>query len=598
MSGTISTALTLGVSLTTSPTTITGSGSVTTAIGNAITGPALLAPVSGWTIINEGSVTASAAQANGIDLATGGSVSNAGLISGYQNQINTSGGFTTVTNSGTIKSSPTKIVNNAPNNVYDGIYLGAGASVTNSDPGTIFGGISGIDIAGGAGTVNNTGLIETTTLQGNGVALENGGTVINSGSTGIYGDFSGVAVYGGPGVITNSAMISAVGLNGDGVYLAAGGTITNTASGSITGTYDGIGVGFGSATVTNAGYIYGYDVGVGLYGGGCIANLAGGEILGKSGVVVDGGTVVNAGTIAALSSGAAVTFSSGQANRLVVESGAIFTGTVTGGGSGSVLELGSEPLGTTGSLTGIGGQITGFQTITFDSGEDWSLSGSLSGFNGDTISGFAQGNSIVLSGVTGLSSSYASGTLSLTSGTTTEEISFGTALTGTLQVQPVGSDTVITLVPCFASGTRIATPEGARPVKQLEVGDLVLTVGGERPPILWKGETTVDCSQHARPGQVRPVLIAAGAFAPTVPQRDLVLSPDHAILAQGVLIPAKYLVNGTTVRQIDADRVTYQHIELARHAAIFAEGLPAESYLDIGDRAALGIGRDHEEAAA
>jgi hypothetical protein len=30
--------------------------------------------------------------------------------------------------------------------------------------------------------------------------------------------------------------------------------------------------------------------------------------------------------------------------------------------------------------------------------------------------------------------------------------------------------------------------------------------------------------------------------------------------------------------------VTYYHVELPRHAVLLAEGLPAESYLDIGDR--------------
>ena len=33
------------------------------------------------------------------------------------------------------------------------------------------------------------------------------------------------------------------------------------------------------------------------------------------------------------------------------------------------------------------------------------------------------------------------------------------------------------------------------------------------------------------------------------------------------------------------DSVTYFHVELARHAVLLAEGLPAESYLDTGDRA-------------
>jgi len=588
MSGTISTAVTQGVTLTVSPTTITSTGSVITASGDAVTGTTSGAPGSGWAIVNEGSVTASAVGANGIDLSTGGSISNAGVIAGYRNGLNVTGGAATVTNSGTIDSIPTKIVSGSPNYLYDGVYLGAGGSVTNTAQGTIFGSIGGIDIANAAGTVNNTGLIYTTTLQGNGVALENGGTVINAGTAGIYGDFSGVSVYGGPAVITNSAVIDAVGLNGYGVYLGAGGTITNTVSGSIIGTYDGIDAGVGAATVTNAGYIYGVELGVGLYGGGLITNLAGGVISSTAiGVTVNGGTVVNAGTIDATATGKAVVFGTGLNDRLVVDSGASFVGSVTGGGNGSVLELGTA---TSGTLTGLGGQITGFNTIAFDSGDSWSLVGSFSGFGGETISGFSHNDQIVLSGVTGVSSTISGSTLTLVSNGTTESMNFGT-LSGTLQVQTVGSDTVITLA-CFVTGTAIRTPDGARPVESLREGDLVTTVSGESLPVIWVGQQRIDCTTHEHPGDVQPILVEAGAFAPAVPARDLYLSPDHAILARGVLIPVKYLVNGTTVREMTVKAVTYHHIELPRHAAIFAEGLAAESYMDIGDRPELGLGRD------
>src|SRR5262249_2754411 len=52
----------------------------------------------------------------------------------------------------------------------------------------------------------------------------------------------------------------------------------------------------------------------------------------------------------------------------------------------------------------------------------------------------------------------------------------------------------------------------------------------------------------------------------------------------GVLIPVKHLVNGTTVVQVAVGRVVYYHVELPQHDVLLAEGLPAESYLDTGDR--------------
>jgi hypothetical protein len=51
-----------------------------------------------------------------------------------------------------------------------------------------------------------------------------------------------------------------------------------------------------------------------------------------------------------------------------------------------------------------------------------------------------------------------------------------------------------------------------------------------------------------------------------------------------VLIPVKYLINGTTIAPVRRDKVAYYHVELPRHAILLAESLPAESYLDTGDR--------------
>jgi hypothetical protein len=78
--------------------------------------------------------------------------------------------------------------------------------------------------------------------------------------------------------------------------------------------------------------------------------------------------------------------------------------------------------------------------------------------------------------------------------------------------------------------------------------------------------------------------VAEHAFGRGLPARPLFLSPDHAVFAETVLIPAKYLINGSSVVQVPVDRVTYLHIELERHAVILAEGMPSESYLDTGDR--------------
>ena len=45
----------------------------------------------------------------------------------------------------------------------------------------------------------------------------------------------------------------------------------------------------------------------------------------------------------------------------------------------------------------------------------------------------------------------------------------------------------------------------------------------------------------------------------------------------------KHLINGSTIAQVPVERVTYYHIELAQHDVVLAEGLPAESFLDMKD---------------
>ena len=142
-------------------------------------------------------------------------------------------------------------------------------------------------------------------------------------------------------------------------------------------------------------------------------------------------------------------------------------------------------------------------------------------------------------------------------------------------------------VPCFARGTRISVPGGAAPVERIAAGDLIVTAAGERRHVIWAGCRTVDVARHPDPDRVRPVVIGAGAFADGAPSRDLVVSPDHNLFLDGVLIPAKCLVDGASVTWSNVSRVTYHHIELAAHDLVLAEGLAVETYLDTGNRSSF-----------
>jgi len=141
------------------------------------------------------------------------------------------------------------------------------------------------------------------------------------------------------------------------------------------------------------------------------------------------------------------------------------------------------------------------------------------------------------------------------------------------------------IMPCFAVGTLIATEDGSVAVEDMRAGMQVQTASGALAPVIWCGSRWVDCANHSEPQLVWPVRIAPHAFGPGQPGRALLLSPDHAVYRDGLLIPVKHLINGSTIVQRRVHAVTYYHIELPRHDVVLAEGLPVESYLDTGDRA-------------
>ena len=152
---------------------------------------------------------------------------------------------------------------------------------------------------------------------------------------------------------------------------------------------------------------------------------------------------------------------------------------------------------------------------------------------------------------------------------------------------PDAAVTTTSVVVCYASGTLIRTSRGDVTVEDLRVGDLAVTASGAHRPVAWVGHRVINCRRHPRRHEVMPVRISAHAFSDNRPARDLCVSPGHAIcvdLLGEVLIPASSLLNGTTIRQIDVETVTYHHIELDSHDVILAENLPCESYLEMENR--------------
>ena len=157
--------------------------------------------------------------------------------------------------------------------------------------------------------------------------------------------------------------------------------------------------------------------------------------------------------------------------------------------------------------------------------------------------------------------------------------------------RPIGVKVGVAAVSCYLRGTRVRTPERERRIEDLKIGDPVATLSGESKPIKWIGR------QHFRknggsgwPNTVLPIRISRFALDEHTPHSDLYLSPNHALLINGVLIPAIYLVNGTSIVQAmpeGVEEIEYFHIELETHEVIFAEGAAAETLLVVNEREAF-----------
>jgi hypothetical protein len=135
---------------------------------------------------------------------------------------------------------------------------------------------------------------------------------------------------------------------------------------------------------------------------------------------------------------------------------------------------------------------------------------------------------------------------------------------------------------CFLRGTSIGTPKGDMRIENLKIGDLVETVRGEAVAIKWIGRRAYKKAGAFWNDSVMPIRISSHALDDKIPYRDLYLSPDHALLIDGVLIRVKELVNGVSIAPAlpaEWERIEYLQIVLDTHEVILAEGAPAESFL-------------------
>jgi hypothetical protein len=334
---------------------------------------------------------------------------------------------------------------------------------------------------------------------------------------------------------------------------------------------------------------------------------------GSYGLVVDAGRTLS-GTAASLSVGSVLnqgTISGSFSEASIL--GGMNTGLMSGLSLDAMINDGTVMTGvgqriTVGDLTG-GGELDVSQGGTLEItqgvtsavrflGANATLEVDGSGLAGDALSvlGFGAGDTIRITGGVTSASFTPNGVGDGTLTATTDAGVISIDVRGSYTVPPVailqdGTVSIALSLPCFATGTRILTRNGEVPVEALRPGNEIATLLPEGfRPIRWVGHRAVRLADHPKPRDVQPVCIRADALAPGMPRRDLYLSPDHALFAEGVLVPVKYLVDGEGITQVEVASVTYWHIELDSHDVLLAEGVAAESYLDTGDRSCFDNG--------
>lgn len=596
---------------------ITSTGSFAT-VGFNGTGTLSVSSGSSFTASNGALFAGFSAGSSGVLLVNGGTLATSGANIGWAGN-----GLATVSGGGTLDAG--------------GNFIQLGGTTGSSGQLTVSGGHiggSGLTVGGlGQGSASLTGSA-TGSIGANGILIATGtastGTLVVSGST--LSTTGGLSV-GDRGAGSLSLVSGAVMNVGTAFAVSIGGIAGATGTVTVTGaTLQGTGVAVGNQGTgflnINAGGLV--DAGVGFLaigfgsGGSGTVNLSGSNArLLSTGLQMDAS--VSADATARLAIGAGATAAVGAAfmgaNSLIELSGGLLDvdslgiqsgGTVQGFGliDGSIITSGTiratgGTMEVTGSLSG-GAHIANLGTlkldaaasssVTFDSGTAQVLMLQTPGtiftaplrglFTNDQIQfNFGPGVTIASASVLPSGSDIQITKSDLTTYFLSDVGFDDGSLTNLVTGFDAASGNSFIQIGCFVSGTLIETAAGEVAVETLKQGDLVPTVLGAAPaPVVWLGRRHVDCDAQPDPRKVWPVRVAAHAFGPNLPRRDLWLSPDHAIYVHEVLIPVIRLVNGNTIRQVPVAEVTYWHVQLPHHDVIRAEGLPAESFLDTEDR--------------
>ena len=242
-------------------------------------------------------------------------------------------------------------------------------------------------------------------------------------------------------------------------------------------------------------------------------------------------------------------------------------------------------------------------TITGGEGEDQLFGGQGT----DTFLG-GNGGDVVVGGEDAPSGTFPDGAdidvLDLT-GSNVERIEYtpGDAESGTVFFTDGTTMTfseIENVIPCFTPGTTIATPRGERLVEELQVGDKIITRDNGIQEIAWVGHKAMNGKQLAANPHLKPILIKAGSLGGGLPERDMLVSPNHRVLVASektqlyfeereVLAAAKHMTGAEGIHAVNVMQTTYVHFMFERHEVVLSNGAWTESFQP-GDYSLKGIG--------
>lgn len=267
---------------------------------------------------------------------------------------------------------------------------------------------------------------------------------------------------------------------------------------------------------------------------------------------------------------------------------------LTGGEGDDTIDAGIDNDDVTG---GIGNDVItgGHGADTLSGGADRDLF--IGGSDGDVVDGGSSGDDFDTLDLTGVNFEIASQTADPD----------GNSYSGSINLLD-GSDSVIgtmsyseieRIIPCFTPGTLIATPEGERRVEDLAVGDRINTRDNGIQTIRWLGSRSLATADLKAAEHLQPILISEGALGNGLPERDMMVSPNHRVLVANdktalyfedreVLVAAKHLTGLAGVDAVETSSVTYIHFMFDQHEVVLSDGAWTESFQP-GDQTLRGL---------